>query len=104
MSLILCPDCGNQVSDKAPSCPKCACPISQPVFSGNPRSQVIELTGKKYKSWKLIAVALIILGFVTAIASMGSNQGGPGIFAGFAVTCGLVLYIVSRVAAWWNHG
>lgn len=27
MALIACPDCGKQVSDKAPACPSCGCPI-----------------------------------------------------------------------------
>jgi hypothetical protein len=28
MALIKCPDCGNEVSDKAEKCPKCAYPIN----------------------------------------------------------------------------
>jgi hypothetical protein len=28
MALIMCPECGNEVSDKAPTCPKCGVPIS----------------------------------------------------------------------------
>ncbi len=28
MALIACAECGNQVSDKAPSCPKCGCPTA----------------------------------------------------------------------------
>ncbi len=28
MALIKCPECGNQVSDKAPSCPTCGNPIN----------------------------------------------------------------------------
>ena len=28
MSLITCPECGNQVSDKAKNCPVCAYPIN----------------------------------------------------------------------------
>ncbi len=28
MALIKCPDCGNEVSDKAPSCVKCGCPLA----------------------------------------------------------------------------
>lgn len=27
MALIKCPECGNQVSDKASACPKCGCPL-----------------------------------------------------------------------------
>ena len=31
MALIYCSDCGQQVSDKAAACPKCACPINVPA-------------------------------------------------------------------------
>lgn len=32
MALINCPDCGKQISDRAPACPNCGCPInSTPV-------------------------------------------------------------------------
>lgn len=27
MALISCPECGKQISDRAPSCPQCGCPI-----------------------------------------------------------------------------
>ena len=27
MALIKCPECGNEVSDKAVSCPQCGCPL-----------------------------------------------------------------------------
>src|SRR4051794_34440499 len=30
MALINCPECGARVSDRAPACPKCGCPISEP--------------------------------------------------------------------------
>jgi uncharacterized membrane protein YvbJ len=28
MALISCPECGSEVSDKAPSCPKCGVPLA----------------------------------------------------------------------------
>ena len=28
MALVKCPECGHEVSDRAASCPKCACPLS----------------------------------------------------------------------------
>lgn len=28
MALIICPECGKQVSDKAAACPNCGCPIT----------------------------------------------------------------------------
>jgi hypothetical protein len=30
MALIVCPDCGKQVSDQAPACPHCGRPMAQP--------------------------------------------------------------------------
>lgn len=33
MALIKCSDCQNDVSDKAPACPKCGCPIPAPAVS-----------------------------------------------------------------------
>ena len=34
MALIKCPECGNQVSDKAEVCIHCGCPLSEVVVSG----------------------------------------------------------------------
>ena len=36
MALINCPECSNQVSDKAPACPKCGAPIAALVGSAMP--------------------------------------------------------------------
>lgn len=36
MALINCPECGKEISDKAPSCPNCGCPISAMPFQTLP--------------------------------------------------------------------
>lgn len=43
MSLINCPECGTQVSDRAEKCPKCAYPINDKNQAGkeNPIPNVI---------------------------------------------------------------
>lgn len=33
MALITCPECGNQVSDKATACPSCGCPVDAGGFN-----------------------------------------------------------------------
>ena len=30
MALILCPECNREISDRAPNCPHCGCPIAAP--------------------------------------------------------------------------
>lgn len=45
MALINCPECGKQVSDRAPACPNCGCPISAAAPAAAPqadRTQEIE--------------------------------------------------------------
>lgn len=37
MALINCPDCGTEVSDAAPACPKCGCPIAPPTPQNHAR-------------------------------------------------------------------
>lgn len=32
MSLIQCPECGKEFSDKAPACPNCGCPIEEILY------------------------------------------------------------------------
>lgn len=40
MALITCPDCGKQVSDKAPACPNCGCPIKVAKHDNRVRIQI----------------------------------------------------------------
>ncbi|MFI3205685.1 MAG: hypothetical protein R3Y33_00415 [Clostridia bacterium] len=42
MALITCPDCQNQVSEKASYCPKCGCPIAEITKSANVNSVPVE--------------------------------------------------------------
>lgn len=36
MALIICPECGKEISDIAPSCPNCGCPVSAIPFQTLP--------------------------------------------------------------------
>lgn len=56
MALITCPDCGKQVSDKAPACPNCGCPISIPKTS---REVKVALPNTQVLSGGGLASALI---------------------------------------------
>ena len=59
MSLIKCPECGKDMSDKAPSCPSCGCPIDVVIAERQRIKKEAEIkkqqeetekaVGKKYK-------------------------------------------------------
>ena len=43
MALIQCPECGKQISDRAPACPHCGCPLNAAPVSAPPdRSKEID--------------------------------------------------------------
>lgn len=46
MALIKCPECEKEISDKAPACPHCGCPLTDDVVVNN-------LSMKSEKIWKI---------------------------------------------------
>lgn len=62
MGLIKCPECGNEVSDKAQSCPKCGAPIIQ----NTPR----QVQRKKRKGPGCLVTVLIFVVLITIISVM----------------------------------
>jgi len=100
MPLVKCADCGTEVSDQAPACPKCGRPIA---------THVTERTSRRIKSHVLGAVFLMIVGPITCMAGLPSHAGGDpnmyfSVFGTLAFLGGLTWYIISRFRAWWRHG
>jgi len=96
MALIKCPECKREVSDRAMSCPSCACPLERAMTTG--------ATGKKWKGIQLVSLGAIFLGILVAFSTTMSQGGGlcwipdrwradrpPGGHAGLHVSCGRVL-------------
>lgn len=115
MALINCPECGTQVSDRAPACPNCAYPLrsggsgapasSSPSQMRDERAQVIEQTSKKWKGHQLLGAALLVIGTVTCFGG-AAEEGGGGttVTVGtIMATVGLLWFIVARFGAWWYH-
>ena len=44
MALIKCPECGGQISDKAPACIHCGCPASEFHVNNNSPEEVVQAT------------------------------------------------------------
>lgn len=73
MALIACPDCGNQVSDAAPTCPRCGRPIAvtatPPAAAPAPAAAPPK---KKGTSWGCMAL-LVVGGLFLFLASFLSD-------------------------------
>ena len=98
MSLIKCPECGKEISDKAEKCPNCACPIS--LSPAENYVQTIEQTGKSLKLQKVISIIMALVG----AGLIGSEKGGMQMVLGWAMLdIGILWFIVIKIAIWWNH-
>lgn len=104
MAMITCPNCGEQVSDKAKKCvhcgvelilinkkqcsecgtyfegnatecPKCGCPADEAKSPFDQQPQMVEVTGVKVtKKTKSIIGIIVILLLVVGLISFGANQ------------------------------
>ena len=73
MSLINCPECKKEISDKAEACPQCGCPIKSDSRKINAQLKTIQLTSKKLKGNILFASILFWIHVLVICA--------PGFFA-----------------------
>jgi hypothetical protein len=68
MGLLKCPDCGNAVSDQAPSCPKCG----RPRFTAGATSQAPLMTSAIAARHQVHPVALALALVLVAMVGWGS--------------------------------
>ena len=80
MAMTKCPDCGSDVSDKAPACPKCGCPIAGPpsneanlIHCPKCGSTQIQGTEKGYGAGKA-AVGVVLTGGVGLLAGLHGSK------------------------------
>lgn len=107
MALVTCPDCSASVSDRAPACPKCGAPIAsvKEVAAAGVPLTTTQVTSKRLKGHILIS-ALLFWGGVLLMFTMRSQPGDSGsapIIGSFAITIGLIWYVVTKARIWWHH-
>jgi type IV pilus assembly protein PilA len=90
MALVSCPDCGTQVSDQAPACPKCARPLhaQQPPQSQQQPQMQMQMQHQPQHGWQpprpqapknglstgiiiMIVLAVLVVPIVGIVAVMG---------------------------------
>lgn len=79
MAMIICNECGKEVSDKASTCPNCGCPIAQGQ-PGNYAPPADDGKGKKKKKKKtgsiiaIVIICLLMLGFCSSDGDEDSSS------------------------------
>ena len=98
MSLIECPECKQQISDTAPTCPHCGfVQKSAPMESIGIHQQpiTIESTSKTWKLLKILAIVVFLIG--GAMFSIDKN------FGFLIVGISIIIFIAAKFGAWWNN-
>jgi predicted RNA-binding Zn-ribbon protein involved in translation (DUF1610 family) len=127
VSLIQCPDCGNAVSARAETCPKCGCPIAgggstqahepqqlypppphQPqvvyVQQPPPHVQTIEKTSKSWKGALVLGCLAWLVFLIVLLAGASVGDSGTTLVGIIGIAaCALWTGIV-KVMIWWHHG
>jgi hypothetical protein len=102
MTLIKCPECSRDVSDKAAACPHCAYPVAQTSHGRRP-VQIIEKTGRIWKGVRVLGWALIVVGALVPFAEWAGGD-STGVAAGWWIgMAGVACLVTGRAGTWWYH-
>jgi|GEM_PF-3849270 hypothetical protein len=75
MALIRCPECGQEVSDKADACIHCGCPLHPPVSKRKELVRVVSVRDYKFSGSLLTAFITIDGQAIGSLGSSGSVEG-----------------------------
>lgn len=104
MTMIRCPECAKDISDKAALCPNCGNPLQTSqvplsVSTSDGHAVTTEATGKHYKAAQLIGALIICAGVISCSAVHDAGMISASFFL-----IGLVIFLFGRIGAWWHHG
>jgi hypothetical protein len=108
MSLIKCPECNQDLSDKAPSCPHCGYILNPKVVTTIIKEvpelniQKIEKTNKNIKMIKAISILTIILG-MSMVSGVSKNKLTNEIGV-IVLALGLIMLAIAVIGNWWDRG
>ena len=91
MALIKCPECGREISEKAPTCPGCGAPVAAGSTTPISPATHVAVTRRGGK-WEAAGFVLVLGGVMTIMF----GSAGASVFGTLAFVVGLVVFIVGR--------
>lgn len=103
MALIKCPECGTEVSDRAPACPNCGAPIAAAAeaTAAGAALTTTQGTSKKLKLQSLIAGIVFAISFIVMFSA--TREGESATVPVIIAFGSLVWFLVTRIRIWWHH-
>lgn len=99
MALIMCTECGNEVSDRAVECPCCGCPVSDILLDIEENKMFEDQGTEQVSTWLLSVLSFIfpVLGFVFGSAYIASDNEDYAMHLIRISTISLVICIISII-------
>ena len=102
-----CPFCAEEIKFDAIVCRFCGRDLDQGQTS---RMIAVEATKKKFKKHTVIAIALVVVGFILIMSGMSTAFSGDAAGAVkftmgfFLLIIGCIWGLVNRIRIWWDRG
>lgn len=101
MTQFYCLECKKKISDRARTCPHCACPIDESTvaaaIAATNKAQAREAANTKFKSMQLISATT--LGLSILVLSSTPHEIGNSMWVALAIT-GLAGLSYASIGAW----
>ena len=101
MPLIKCPECGNQVSTLASTCPQCGVPINNEDSTTS--SLTIQETSKQLKVYIIYSSLIFWFGLILLIWSLLREKSFVIGLSVFFLLIGCILFLITKLRIWWHH-
>ena len=105
MAIISCPECKNEISDKAKSCPHCGFPLkSEKTKDNEETTQTIQLTKKKYKIQQIFMFLLAVVGLILVFRGcVNDERATEGTIGLVLLLIAAIWYLIVGFWVWWHH-
>ncbi len=109
MALTACPECRNEVSTMAATCPRCGVPLGRSNAAGGHGADPVgrpDAAGTRYKVHTAVATALVIGSSVGLMAETRTTVAGASVTAiifGLLLVLAILYYVEVRVRSSRRH-
>ena len=106
MAIVICSECGKEVSSKADKCMGCGNPIFAKIEKGASGEAIhtTQKTGKKLKMHRVISLTILVIGlFMVWGQTSNPIEEQDFTLSITLVVLGSIWFYTTRIRTWWNH-
>ena len=102
MALIKCPECQNEISNRALSCPNCGMPVDDAPKDID-KTTTIQETSKALKEHIVYSVIIIIGGMLFFIIGAVTYRQAMIPIGVILFIIGAIWFVATKINIWWHH-